>query len=613
MNTPFPCQNSIPTRDSFLEPYFTPKTLFLVVLRKNYTEILPTQNLEDPNLLIEVTIMEKENKHLIIIGGVAAGMKAAAKARRESPTMKITVVTDEHYISYASCGMPYFIGDIIKDSKKLIIREPPYFKNMLNINVLTRHQATAINTKSKQIKVNDLEKGQELIFNYDRLIIATGAQPIVPPLPGISLGNIFTLRTIADVLMIRTLVDSGNIKNAVVVGGGLIGLEVAENLILRGIKVTVVELLDQILPPLDKDMALIVQKHLMEKGAGVITLDGVKSFEGNDSNIVTKVITGKLQIPTDMVILSIGIKPNTRLAQEAGIEIGATRAIKVNERMETNIPGIYAVGDCAETIHLVTGKPVWIALGSTAAKMGRVAAINATGGADTFKGVLGTLIVKIFDLHVGKVGLSEREAIKEGYKIESTIVPALDKAHYYPNAKDIIIKLIADVTTRKLLGAEIIGEGIVDKRIDLVATALTFGATVDQISKLDLAYAPPYAMSMDAIIVAANVLGNKLSGKTSGILPHKVVEKRESGEDLVLLDVRSEIEYKSGHIKGCKHIPLDKLTSRVGELDGSKEIITYCRAGLRAAQAYRILKNAGFKNVKYMDGSILAWLHELEK
>ena len=216
-------------------------------------------------------------------------------------------------------------------------------------------------------------------------------------------------------------------------------------------------------------------------------------------------------------------------------------------------------------------------------------------------------------MHVGKVGLSEREAIKEGYKIESTIVPALDKAHYYPNAKDIIIKLIADVTTRKLLGAEIIGEGIVDKRIDLVATALTFGATVDQISKLDLAYAPPYAMSMDAIIVAANVLGNKLSGKTSGILPHKVVEKRESGEDLVLLDVRSEIEYKSGHIKGCKHIPLDKLTSRVGELDGSKEIITYCRAGLRAAQAYRILKNAGFKNVKYMDGSILAWLHELEK
>ena len=245
--------------------------------------------------------------------------------------------------------------------------------------------------------------------------------------------------------------------------------------------------------------------------------------------------------------------------------------------------------------------------------MGRVAAINATGGVDTFKGILGAMIVKIFDLNVAKVGLSEREAVKEGYKTESTIVPASDKAHYYPNAKDIIIKLIADITTRKLLGAEMVGEGMVDKRIDIIATALTFGATVDQISKLDLAYAPPYAMAMDAVIVAANVLNNKILGKTTGILPQKVVEKLDRKEDFVLLDVRSELEYNSGHIKGCKHIPLDKLTSRISELDSSKEIITYCRAGLRAAHAYRILKNAGLKNVKYMDGSILAWLQELEK
>jgi rhodanese-related sulfurtransferase len=281
--------------------------------------------------------------------------------------------------------------------------------------------------------------------------------------------------------------------------------------------------------------------------------------------------------------------------------------------METNIPDVYAIGDCAESVHLVTGKPAWIALGSTAAKMGRVAAINATGGNDVFKGVLGTLIVKVFELHVGKVGLSEREAIKEGFNVKSAIVPAGDMAHYYPGTKDIIIKLIADATTRKLLGAEIVGEGVVDKRIDVIATALTFGATVDQISKLDLAYAPPYAMSMDALIVAANVLGNKLSGKTAGILPYKVAEKRDRGEDFVLLDVRTEIEYKGGHIKGCKHIPLDKLASRVNELDSSKEIVTYCRAGLRAAQAYRILKNAGFSNVKYMDGSIMAWAYGLEK
>ncbi|MBU6390739.1 MAG: FAD-dependent oxidoreductase [Planctomycetes bacterium] len=557
--------------------------------------------------------MPNESNHLVIIGGVAAGMKAAAKARRESPTIKIIVVTDEQYISYAGCGMPYFIGDIIKDSKKLIVKEPSYLKNMHNIDVLTMHQATAIDIKAKQVQVKNLENGQAIVLNYDKLIIATGAQPIIPPLPGISLGNIFTLRTVNDALKIKSLVDSGKVKNAVIVGGGLIGLEMAENLVLRGIKVAVVELLDQILPPLDKDMAMLVQNHLTEKSVEIVTSDGVKSFEGNEGNCVTKVITGKRQLPADMVVLSIGIKPNIKLAQKAGIEIGATRAIKVNERMETNVLDIYAVGDCAESIHLVTGKPAWIALGSTAAKMGRVAAINATGGIDTFKGVLGTLIVKVFELNVGKVGLSEREAVKEGFKIESTIVPAGDMAHYYPGTRDIIIKLIADVTTRRLLGAEIVGEGVVDKRIDIIATALTFGATVDQISKLDLAYAPPYAMAMDALIIAANVLNNKLLGKTIGILPQKVVGKRDRVEDFILLDVRTEIEYKAGHIKGCQHIPLDKLASRANELDRSKEIITYCRAGLRAAQAYRILKNAGFNNVKYMDGGILAWTYGLEK
>ncbi|BBO16568.1 pyridine nucleotide-disulfide oxidoreductase [Candidatus Brocadia pituitae] len=557
--------------------------------------------------------MASNSQDLLIIGGVAAGMKAAAKARRESPAMRIAVVTDEPYISYAGCGMPYFIGNVIKDSKKLILREPPYFKHMHNIDVFTRHQATAINITSKQVSVRDLEKKSDLTLSYDKLIIATGAQPIIPPLPGISLDNIFTLRTVSDVLRIRACVDSGKVKNAVIVGGGLIGMEMTENLVLRGIKVTVVELLDQILPPLDKDMAMLVQKHVMEKGVGVITSDGVKSFAGNGGDAVTTVITGKQKLPADMVILSIGIKPNTKLAQESGIVTGISQSIKVNERMETNVPDVYAAGDCAESVHLVTGKPAWVPLGSTAAKMGRVAAINATGGNDTFQGVLGTLIAKVFELNVGKVGLSEREALKEGFEVESAIVPAGDKSHYYPETKDIIIKLIADKTTKKLLGAEIVGEGVVDKRIDIIATALTFGATVDQISKLDLAYAPPYAMSMDAIIVAANVLGNKLSGKTVGILPSRVAERRDRGEEFVVLDVRTEMEYKGGHIKGSKHIPLDKLASRTQELDGSNEIIIYCRAGLRAAHAYRILKNAGFSNVKYMDGSILAWTYGLEK
>jgi NADPH-dependent 2,4-dienoyl-CoA reductase/sulfur reductase-like enzyme/rhodanese-related sulfurtransferase len=431
-------------------------------------------------------------------------------------------------------------------------------------------------------------------------------------LPGISYRNIYTLRTIEDALKIKSFLNSGKVKSAVIVGCGLIGMEMTENLIARGIKVTVVELLDQILLFLDKDMALLVRKYLEERGVEIITNDGVKSFEGNE-NGVTGVITGKRQLQADMVLVSVGIKPNTKVAQEAGIALGTTRAIRVNERMETNVPDVYAAGDCAENIHLVTGKPAWFPLGSTAAKMGRVAAVNAAGGDDRFQGVLGTVIVKAFDFTIGKVGLSEKEAQKEGFKTEATIVPASDKSHYYPGAKEILVKLIADAATERVLGAQIIGEGAVDKRIDIIATALTFGATVDKISKLDLAYAPPYAMAMDAVIVAANVLKNKLSRKTAGILPDRVAEKLDRGERFILLDVRTEREYLDGHIRGCRHIPLDKLASRVNELDRSQEVVTYCRAGLRAAHAYRILKNSGFNDVKYMDGSILAWAYGLEK
>ncbi|MBF8276734.1 MAG: nox [Candidatus Brocadiaceae bacterium] len=557
--------------------------------------------------------MSNTSKHLIIIGGVAAGMKAAAKARRESQYVKITVFTDEEHISYAGCGMPYFIGDVIKEKKKLIIREPAYFKAMHNIDVLTLHRATAINARLKQVVVKNLKTGQDLTFSYDKLIIATGALPIVPPLPGISLDNIFTLRTVADAVQIKSLVDSGKVKNAVVAGSGFIGLEMAENLSLRGVKVVLVELLGQILPPFDEDMARLVQSHLTEKGVEVITSDGVKDFEGNRENYVTGVNTGKRRLPADMVILSVGISPNTGIAIDAGIKVGATRAITVNERMETNVPDIYAVGDCAENTHLITGKPAWVALGSTAAKMGRVAAINALGGNDTFNGVLGTVIMKVFGLNVAKTGLCEREAIKAGYTVESAIIPASDKSHYYPGCKDIIIKLVADVNTKKLLGAQIVGEGVIDKRIDVIATALSFGATVDQISKLDLAYAPPYAMAMDAIIVAANVLNNKLLGRTEGILPQKVIERRNRGDNFILLDIRTEMEFKSGHIKGSLHIPLDALAARANELDRTREIITYCRAGLRASHACRILKSAGFEKVKYMDGSIMAWTYGLEK
>lgn len=552
--------------------------------------------------------MGENLENILIIGGTVAGPKAAGKIRRQNPKVKITLLTEEAYITSFMCGLLYFIGDVLKDQKELILREPTYLKKMFNIDVLLRHRATKIDTSKKEVKVVDLGSQQEKTFPYDKLVFATGASPVRPPIKGIEFQNIFTLRTIPDALQIKSA--AGQAQRAVVVGGGLIGLEVAENLAKRNIETTVVEKLDQILPPLDKDIALLVERHLREKGVNISTSDGVESFEGKRDGKVYIVNTGKRKISADLVVLSIGVRPNVQLAKEAGIVLGPTGAIKVNERMETSNPDIYAVGDCAEVMNLVTGKPAWIPLATTAAKQARVAAINATGGNDTFKGIVGTMVVKVFDLNIAKTGLSEKEALREGFETMTAIAPGNDKSL---DSKEIMVKLIADKATGRLLGAQIIGQGNVDKRIDVTATALRFGATVEQLSKLDLAYAPQYGTAMDPLITAANVLRNKLAGETVGISAEQVRAKKEKREDFILLDVRSPREYQEAHIEGCRHIPISELATRTGELDNQKEIVTYCKGGLRAALAYRILKNAGFKDAKYMDGSLMAWPYELSK
>jgi len=301
------------------------------------------------------------------------------------------------------------------------------------------------------------------------------------------------------------------------------------------------------------------------------------------------------------------------LAKKAGIEIGQTGAIHVNEKLETNIPDIYAVGDCVESTHILTGKPVWIPLATTSNKHGRVAGINITGGNDTFPGILGTFVVKVFDWTVAKTGLSENEANKNGFVTETIIVPANDKTHYYPGSKRTIIKLIAEKESGLLLGAEIVGDGVVDKRIDVVASALTGRATIEQLSKYDLSYAPPYSTPMDPVITAANVLRNKLEGETNSISPLETKEKIDRNDDFILLDVRTIPEYDSGHIEGCLHIPLNELRSNMDQLDKSKEIVTYCGVGLRASHAHRILNNAGFEDTKFMEGSMAAWVYEIIK
>ncbi len=450
-------------------------------------------------------------KHLIIIGGVAAGAKTAAKARRQDENLKITIYTSDKHVSYSGCGLPYYISNTVKSNDELIIRTPQEFKEKQNIDIHTEQLVTRIDPDKKEISIKNLKTNEEYNDKYDYLMISTGAEPFVPPIEGRELKNVFTLRNVTDSIEIKKLIDSGSIKNAVIVGGGLIGLECAEAFKERGLNVTVIELAGQILPLLDTEMAEQVEKHCKEKGINIITGDGVKKITGNSKGIVDKVITGNHEIKTDLVLLSIGVRPNTKIAKEAGIELGVAGAIKVNKRMETNIPGIYSAGDCVESTNILTGEAVFTPLGSVANKQARVAAINMLGGHDEFYGVLGTVIVKVFDFNIAKVGLSEKEASDKGLDCLATTIKAKDKAGYYPGAKIITLKMIADKNTRRILGCQVIGEGIVDKRIDVMVTAITGGLTVDDLEQLDLAYSPPYSPAIDIVIVAAGKLVKDLS------------------------------------------------------------------------------------------------------
>lgn len=557
-----------------------------------------------------------EKLKLVVIGAVAAGTKAASKAKRDNPDMDVKVFTRERYISYAGCGLPYYIGGVIREKQELLVRSPQDFKNEQGIDIYIEHEVKKINASEKKVTVENLKNGEKSEYSYDKLIIATGASPIVPPLENIDLGNIFTLRSVSDAFAIRELLESGKVKKAVVVGGGFIGLEAAENLKHRGIDVTIVELVPHILPPFDEEIALFAQNHMIDKGVKIMTGQKVTGFEGTDGKVST-VKTSAGDIEADMVILSIGVRPNTAVAVDAGIELGATKAIKVNKYMETNIKDIYAVGDCAENTNLITGKPAWYPMGSTANKTGRIAGYNAAleiGKEDlkeSLEGVLGTTIVRLFDVNAAKTGLSERDALKEGFEIESVLVPSNDRAHYFPGYKQIITKLIVDKNTHKVIGAQVIGEGVVDKPIDTIATAITLGARVEDLAKLDLAYAPPFSMAMSSTILTANVVLNKLSGRVETVKASAVPEMLETGRANVL-DVREEEEFFISAIPGAANIPMNELENRLDEIDRSKEtMILVCKVGKRAFLSYLKLQELGFTNLKILEGGTCAYPYEL--
>ncbi len=541
---------------------------------------------------------------------MAAGPKAAAKARRCDPEMEIVIYQEEDDISYAGCGLPYYISGLIKEREKLISRTAGQFAQD-GIRVQKHRRIEKIDIEKHNVSGRDLESGEMFTDHFDRLVLATGAQAIRPKIEGINLGNVFYLRSIFDADAIFQAIRLESIRNVVIAGGGYIGLEMAESLVRLGKNVTIVELAPQILTLFDEDFANILRQYLEKKGVQIFTSEGIKALKGDGK--VTHVQTVSREIEADAVLMSLGIRPQVELARQTGLRIGETGAIWVNERMETSVEGIYAAGDCAETTHLVTGKKVWIPLGSTANKQGRVVGVNVCGGNATFPGVMGTTVFKAFDFNVAKTGLNMKEAEKEGLHPIQAIVRGFDRAHYYPGRKESTLKLIAEKETGRILGAQAIGEGPSDKFIDIVAMALHARMTCRELASVDLAYAPPFSPVLSPVIVAANVLLNKWEGKVKGIQASEVREKLEtSKETLQILDVREEDEVKQKRIPESIWIPLGELKKRVGELDPKKEIAVHCESGLRSYKACLRLQHAGFENVKNIDGGLLCWCYDLE-
>jgi NADPH-dependent 2,4-dienoyl-CoA reductase/sulfur reductase-like enzyme/rhodanese-related sulfurtransferase len=556
--------------------------------------------------------MPKQN-NIVIIGGTACGPKAAARARRLDQSAKITIIEQKDNLSTATCGLPYYISGVIRGEGDLVARQTDYFRNVMDMKVFTGTRALSIDRQAHNVEIADLKTERRSTIEYDKLVIATGSTPSVPNWEGKQLEGIFTLSNIPDASAIRSYVSNLKNKDVVIVGAGLIGLEMAEAFVTLGLKVTVLEALGWCLPALlDSEIAAHVEKHLRVKGVKVVFGQSVTGFRGDKDGHMGKVVVGNTELDASLVLLSLGVRPDVSLAKDAGLTIGATGGLSVNQYLQTSDPDIYAGGDCVEVVNLITQKKTLVPLGSTANKHGRIIGTNVTGGNDIFPGVLGTAIAKVFDYNVGRVGLNESQAKEAGYDIAMSLVPTFDHATYYPGARDILVKLVADKSSGRLLGGQVVGTGDAAKRIDVMATALSFGATIDDLANLDLSYAPPYNSAMDPLHNAANVIRNKQAGYARSLTPQEVRNKLENEERFVLLDVRSPGEWRAQRIEAeqVKLLPLPELRKRIGELSKEDEIVVLCRTSIRAYQAQRILDGAGFKKVRFMDGSLAAWPYE---
>jgi NADPH-dependent 2,4-dienoyl-CoA reductase/sulfur reductase-like enzyme len=452
-------------------------------------------------------------ERLIVIGGVAAGMSAASMARKLKPDMEILVFEKGGYVSYAGCGLPYLISDKVKSSDKLVIYDAKFFKEKRNIDVFLHHEVKRIFTQRKAVVVRNIATGEEKEYQYDKLLIATGARPFVPPIKGMDSAGVFTLRPLEDGIAIKDYIGKNSPKQGLLIGAGYIGMEMAESFTEAGMKVTLLEKMPNILGTMDNEITEIIEQELDRNTIKVLKSKAVAEFAGEDSHLSRAILDSGESLNADIAVVGAGLRPNSEIARDAGIELGKTGAIKVNQRMETSIPDIYAAGDCAEVYHLVLGRNVYIPLGTTANKQGRVAGENIAGGNASFPGIVGTAIFKTFDLEVGRTGITEKEARVEGIDYAANVVEHHSRAPYYPGVSQIRVKLVADRSTGRLLGAQMVGREGVSKRVDVFATAITAKMSVHEIRDLDLGYAPPFAPPYDPILIAADELHKKLLGK----------------------------------------------------------------------------------------------------
>jgi NADPH-dependent 2,4-dienoyl-CoA reductase/sulfur reductase-like enzyme/rhodanese-related sulfurtransferase len=562
-------------------------------------------------------------KRVVIVGGVACGTKTAARLRRLDPDAEITIVEKGNHLSYAGCGLPYFLEGVVKDSRDLLStpigvpRDSAFFRTVKQVDVLQRHMATRIDREKRVLTVLELDTGVEKHLPYDTLVLATGASSIRPNLPGTDLARVFTLGTLDDALAMKDSLQNGTGKKAVVIGGGLIGLEVVEALVANGYGVSIVELLETPLATLfDRDFGHLLKKLLAQHQVAFFGGERVLELLGDAAGNVAAVRTDMREIPADLVLLAVGVRPNVEIAREAGLDIGPTGGIVTDERMRTSDPHILAGGDCVETTHFLTGKRVRQPMGSAANRQGRVIADTIAGHDSKFNGVLGTAIMKAFDWMAGRTGLNETAAIEAGFSPVAVTVTAPDLPHFMPNAAPLYIRLVADRTSRRVLGAQIMGPGKGDKRLDTLVSAITGHLTVDDLADLDLGYAPPFSTALDPVTHAANVLRNKMDGLLVSYNPSELLAKASRGDRFLLLDVRTPEEVATqGKLPfdSQTNIPLGALWKRAGELPRDMEIIALCKISVRGWDAYSILKGLGFSNVALLEGGILAWPYELRK